>query len=182
MSNRGKKDCPNCKAELGARTILCKSCAYYFPTKEIRKDLLEVKIAPKSPKFYDTMGPGRKTCPSCKKIVIAIIKNCPECNFDFIALKNQKLAEKLKQQEEKEKNLVTKEDMSPLTKQILASIPSGTIYPGEYEKESSAEHAKRILSYGKERALNLLKLHKSTKDWGHVDWKMVEEELENKGL
>ena len=50
MIKRGIKKCPNCNTELGARTKLC-DCGYYFPSKEIRKDLLEEKI--KQKECYD---------------------------------------------------------------------------------------------------------------------------------
>jgi len=37
------------------------------------------------------------------------------------------------------------------------------------------DHAERILGYGKERATNLLKQHKSGCTWSHINWKIVEE-------
>ena len=57
MGKRGKKDCPNCNKELGARTNLCGNCGYHFPTKEVRLDLLEEKKNTISNvnKIYDTM-------------------------------------------------------------------------------------------------------------------------------
>ncbi len=103
MSKKGKKDCPNCNKELGARTNLC-SCGYHFPTKEVRLDLLEEKkntVVSKVNKIYDTPGKGRKTCPSCNIIVASIIKVCFKCNFDFVAEKKEKLEKEEKEREEK---------------------------------------------------------------------------------
>jgi len=41
--------------------------------------------------------------------------------------------------------------------------------------DTSKDHAERILSYGKERATILFKLHRWSNNWHHVDWKIVEE-------
>jgi hypothetical protein len=39
---KGKKNCPNCKIELGARTELC-DCGWYYPEGKIRQDLMAKK-------------------------------------------------------------------------------------------------------------------------------------------
>ena len=177
-AGKGKKTCPNCNAEIGARSKLCDSCAYHFESGEVRQDLLDIKQAPKTPKTYTSMGPGRKQCPECNVIISAVSKTCLKCDFDFVALKEKKLAEK-ELEPEKEEKVVKTEAIKPLTQEILSSI-RGDVNPGETTtKLSSSEHAQRILDSGKERARNLLKAHKASNVWSHVDWKLVEEGLEN---
>ena len=51
------------------------------------------------------------------------------------------------------------------------------VEPYEAPKElTPKEHAERILSYGKDKALSLLKQSKMN-HWGHVDWDVVEKGL-----
>ena len=105
-----RKLCPECNKELGTRTILC-NCRYHFPTKEIRLDLLEEKKKRTSDtnKVYDEIGQGRKTCPSCNLIIAAVIKNCFNCNFDFLAAKKERDdKEEIERQEKREKRLEEK--------------------------------------------------------------------------
>lgn len=96
MSSRGKKDCPNCNTEIGARCLLCDSCGYHFPSKEVRKDLLEEKNKPKTKeiKIFTESGIGRKTCSECSVIVAGVTKICPKCNYDFSILQKEKALKK----------------------------------------------------------------------------------------
>ena len=76
----GKKNCPNCSKENGGRTILCE-CAYHFPTKEIRQDLLEEKNKNIEKKL--SSGDGRlKTCPNCSKEIHIKTLLC-KCGWHF---------------------------------------------------------------------------------------------------
>jgi len=167
MSSRGKKDCPNCNTEIGARCLLCSNCGYHFPTGEIRKDLLKEKKDTKvGPKIYKKLGKGKKKCPGCNIIIGGVSKKCPQCSFDFIAAKK---IEKKKKVVKKE----TKEDyIDPRVKKLL-DIP---VYVAP-KKLSSKDHAERILSYGIERAKSLLFMAKIGKCWSHVNWDIVEKGL-----
>ena len=104
MGKRGRKTCPKCDTETGARTHLC-DCGYHFPSKEMRKDLLEEKKNSvnkiEKNKIYETKGKGRKKCPSCNIIIGGILKNCFKCNFDFIAAKKEKNEQEEKERQEK---------------------------------------------------------------------------------
>jgi hypothetical protein len=186
MSSRGKKDCPNCNTEIGARCFLCNSCGYHFPSKEIRKDLLEKKLKPEGIKIFTKMGQGKKTCPGCNIIIGAVTKNCPKCNFDFSSLRKEKELKKEKVREAKAQKREEKVDKKEqiigfkILQKELEGTGQGVMESITYEepiKLSSKDHAKRILSYGKERAATLLKLHKSMKSWNHVDWDIVEKGL-----
>lgn len=165
MSKRGKKDCPNCNTEIGARSHLC-SCGYYFPTKEIRKDLLKKKNTIVAPKTYTALGQGRKKCPGCEIIIGGVTKKCPQCSFDFVLAKKQRDEKEVKK-EKKVKKVAAPVKINPEVEKLL-SLPT---YKGT-KKLTPKEHAERILSYGKKRARSLLKHLKESK-WSHVDWEMV---------
>ncbi len=257
MAGRGKKDCSNCKEEVGARLVLCE-CGYHFLEKKIRSDLLEAKNAPKDPrvvktydsvkqgrkscltcgtivgsiakicpkcnfdyilakkekkeaqkikrekdleekeakrkerlekkeerskqqvlvpkevKTYDSLGRGKKGCPTCETIVAGVTKICPKCDFDYVSAKKEKdiikEEKKVKKQEKRENN--QEKEMSPITNALMA-MPKYEA-PHDYTPK---EHATRILSFGKQRAENLLQQHKTQGGWGHVDWKFLETEL-----
>lgn len=59
MSKRGKKDCPNCSAEVGARCILCSSCGFDFVAarkekiEAAKKEKEEKKSAPVKERYID---------------------------------------------------------------------------------------------------------------------------------
>ena len=102
-AGQGKKFCPSCTKKIGVRTSLCK-CGYHFPSKKVRKDLLEEKknsSVNKENKIYDKEGKGRKRCPGCNIIVGGILKTCFKCNFDFVAAKKEKEEQKEKERQEK---------------------------------------------------------------------------------
>jgi len=120
MSGRGKKDCPKCSTEIGARTQICK-CGYDFSSA--KKD-----VAPKEPEKVETP-----------------------------------------KKEEAYASLVMKREERIREKTGIECIEFVPI------KMNSKDHADRILSYGKDRAINLLKCHKSGNTWSHVDWGVVEE-------
>ena len=108
MGKRGRKICPKCNTELGARTITC-SCGYdFYPTKVVEK----------------------KKDPVKEEVPVEEVKKEIE-----------------------------------------------TIFYEEIPKLTPKEHAKRILSYGKERAKILLFLAQTRKYWSHVDWEIVEKGL-----
>lgn len=181
-----QKICPNCSKENGGRTILCQ-CAYHFPTKEIRKDLLEeknkIKEKPEQ-KIYDKKGTGRKECPSCGIIVVGVTKVCPKCNFDFISAKEEREKEKeLKrlEKENKKNNFIPQERMSQKTFKLLTEVSldilnSGGKYIPPYIP-TKKENAKRFLEKDiktKKILYNYAMFHHC---WNHIDWKYVGEKL-----
>jgi len=171
MASRGKKDCPNCKEEIAARSHLCGSCGWHFATKEVRKDLLEKKVAPIKNKIYTSLGQGKKGCPECQTIVGAVTKICPKCNFDYVLARKKIVeAKEIKKEAKRQKK---KEQ----TKSVDTRLPFDITPYVPPKKLSSMDHAKRILSYGTYRAKTLLFLAKYNKNWTHVDWKAVEEGL-----
>ncbi len=195
MAKRGVKNCPNCNTEIGVRTVLCSSCSYHFPTKEIRKDLLEKKKI-KEPKVFTSLGQGRKQCPGCGIIIAGIVKVCHKCGFDFVPgiekKKKEKEDKKKEKQRKKEERIENREKrieekkrkrqesgekggerISPTTAKLLAEV-------GPYEESprlTKKEHAERILGYEEKRARLLLETHDVHKCWNHVDWDVVREGL-----
>lgn len=73
-----RKTCPNCKEQVGVRTILCK-CGYHYPSEKVRKDLLAAKTAPKGP----SAGQGKKFCKGCKEVIGARCHLCPKCGYYY---------------------------------------------------------------------------------------------------
>ena len=162
MSRRGRKDCPNCHKEIGARSYLCDKCGFHFSSGKIRKDLLEEKTKPHEPVKYTELGRGRKRCPGCEIIIAAVTKNCPDCGFDFSTIVKKEKKKRVKPVEKVEV-------INPLVAEMLM------IGPYEAPKMlTPREHAKRILSYGRDRARSLLSQARISKCWSHVDWNLVE--------
>lgn len=175
----GRKICPNCNENIGARANLCLKCGWSFLSNEIRKDLLDAKLAPKRPLVYSEEGRGRKKCPGCGIIIAAIVKTCHKCKFDFVALKAEKdatlkeerekreVARELRLQKAREKSAARNnhDDIKPEIREMM------NIEHEPIPKRTPLEHAKRILGYGKERAGRLLGYSKGK--WSHVDWKYV---------
>lgn len=179
MANRGKKDCPNCKQEIGARCLVCPECGYHYESKTIRKDLLKNKDEKKEISVFTEGGKGKKECPSCHVFVGAVTKICPKCDHDFSSAKKEVKEEKKEAPVKKDE-----EEVNSLTKKILAR-ESANHHICKVEitcKMTPQEHANRILSYGKERAMALLNFHEWYGGWGHVDWKIVREGLAEPAL
>jgi len=179
VAKYNKKQCPNCNLKLGPRTVLC-SCGYHYPSKEVRKDILEEKNNRKikTPIFYTEMGPCRKQCPSCNSIMMSREKVCLKCNFDFISAKKEKDDKKLRVREEKKqkKEQDQSQTVSAKTKKILSELtPMYDFEP--IKKLTSKEHAERILGYGEKVASHLLHSSKKNHCWSHVDWNIVEQGL-----
>ena len=109
MGKRGRKACPKCTTETGARTILC-DCGYHFPTKEMRKDLLKEKKNPPIKKDGKTAGQGKKFCPSCTKKIGVRTSLC-KCGYHFSSKKVRKdlLEEKKNSSVNKENKIYDKE-------------------------------------------------------------------------
>ena len=170
MAGRGRKDCPNCNTEIGARSHVC-SCGYHFPSGEIRKDLIK-STEPVGPKTYKELGRGRKQCPDCDIILGGVTKICHKCNFDFVLAKKEKDAEVSKNKEEKKTVEKVEEKISSVVKELL-TLPR-YVAP---VKLSPKDHAKRILSYGARRANTLLAQARVHKCWSHVDWEIVKQGL-----
>jgi len=184
MSSRGKKDCPGCNTEIGARSILCISCGYHFPTGEIRKDLIKEKEEPK-PIFYNEIGKGRKQCPTCSSIIGGVTRICPKCSYDFSSARKEKEETKEGERKEKEevkdrkrKEIQEIKEAKKKKKEVVVPVERSRFTAPEYKapkKLSPEEHANRILEYGVERATNLLKQFKNK--WIHVNWEIVKEGL-----
>jgi len=100
------------------------------------------------------MGRGKKTCPECNTELGARTLKC-SCGYEFGVKKKE--SEPVK--------------TTPLMDSKILVKAGKTI-----RKTSSKEHAKRIISYGKERASALL-LQSKRQGWGHVDWDYVREHI-----
>ncbi len=124
------------------------------------------------------MPRGKKTCPDCNTELGVRTHNCPECQYDFSSAKKEKYSTEKKKKEEKKNgndngngNGKT-EKVSPVVAELLAHVEENPyVEPKEMDRD---DHADRVLSYGENRAKNLL--HLSGKGgWGHVNWQRVEE-------
>lgn len=188
MAKRGKKDCPNCKAEIAARSLICEECGFHYPSGVVRKDLLTVKQQPKKAEVYTEGGKGRKQCPKCNVFIAAVTKECPQCQHDFRAEKKEKAEKSIREvihevaegasevKREEPQRKVIDETMKILMKEeerLRNRVP----VVREPQANTPEEHAKKILGYGKKRASLLLNMHKYGQTWSHVNWKMVEEGL-----
>jgi len=76
---RGKKNCPNCKSEIGARTQLCE-CGYHYPSDKVRKDLLEEKN--KEVSNPSTNRKGVKNCVNCNE-EIGVRTHLCKCGWHY---------------------------------------------------------------------------------------------------
>jgi len=75
-SGMGRKQCPECKIYVAARTGVCE-CGYEFV-----KGAKAAKNAVKEPKkheVHDTGGRGRRHCVACNKYFFSGLKVCPGC-------------------------------------------------------------------------------------------------------
>jgi hypothetical protein len=118
------------------------------------------------------MARGKKTCPSCSTETGPRTYKCKNCGFDFAAAK-AKAAKEVSTEKREKKTSKEEEYIHPEVAKLMADPPVET----ETEHLTPDEHADRILSYGRERAGNLLGLAKSSGGWKHVNWKRVEERL-----
>jgi hypothetical protein len=115
------------------------------------------------------MPRGKKICSECNTVCGVRCHRCTNCNTEFV----KKVVEiKDKKAKKKEKEI---EKIDPKIQALLDSLPEDIEM--EHKKTSTKDHAKRILSYGKEKASFLLKMAKSEGYWKHIDWKVVEEGL-----
>ena len=176
MASLGKKDCPNCNTEIGGRTHLC-NCGWHFSTKEMRKDLLKEKLKVKKEKIYTEAGAGRKTCPTCGNIVGARTMICSKCQLDFSSVEKEiKIKKETKVEVKEEKESI---GYKIIQKEIKESVGKKKIDHSGIFNLTAEGHAKRILSYGVERAKVLLEIHGWSKCWYHVDWDIVKEGISN---
>lgn len=116
---------------------------------------------------------GKKMCPSCNKEVGARTHNC-SCGHKFVSKIIEQGAIRVKNEEEKKEKKKKEKPVSSLTQELL-SIP---INNKSVKKITPKEHAKRVLDYGRDRAIILLEESKNRKCWSHVDWHYVEARLE----
>ena len=123
------------------------------------------------------MAKGRKICGGCGKDIGAVNMTCPLCNFIF--------EKKVKEVKEKKVKVITEtivdEDGNSqvIKKPIVTTMKFNWDIPKYIKPQelTSREHAQRILDLGKCRASSLLFLHKTNKNWSHVDWKFIEEKI-----
>jgi hypothetical protein len=109
------------------------------------------------------MPRGKKICPACSTECGIRTVTC-KCNHTFSFSAKKGNGDKKKKTEY----------ISPATQELLEHVALNPYV--EPEKMNSDDHANRILSYGKDRALNLLRQSKNS-TWSHVNWKKVEEKL-----
>jgi hypothetical protein len=79
MSKRGKKDCPSCNTELGARTLICPECKFDFSSA---KKEVEVKEDSESPIIKKPDNSGYAT-----KVLAREEKNLPKDRVPFVPVK-----------------------------------------------------------------------------------------------
>ena len=102
------------------------------------------------------MARGKKNCLKCKKEVGARALKCP-CGYVF--------ERKPKAPEE-------------VTTRTVINNAKVIAEAGKTRRKTSPEqHAKRIISYGKERATILYSLSKIKSRWQHVDWDYVQKKF-----
>lgn len=118
------------------------------------------------------MPRGKKTCPECSTELGVRTYICPQCEFDFSSRKKE-IVSKIEKKKDRDKN-GKKEHISSATTELLG-YAEGHPYIAP-KKLTPDEHADRILSYGKNRAKNLLGLSKNG-GWKHVNWNGVEEKI-----
>ncbi len=154
---KGRKTCPECNAEVGARVIQC-NCKYDFFAKEVKKEMFTEKPQQRN---HLAEGKGKKRCPECLFIVGARVKICAHCNYNFFP--DGAKAKKV-------------EIVNPVVQNLIET--ANYDFEDETEKFTPDQHAQRILKLGEERARILLLQAKEEKKWSHVNWEMVREGLE----
>lgn len=112
------------------------------------------------------MPRGKKICPSCSTECGVRTSIC-KCSHNFSSVPKKENGG-----EEKKTNEKKPEYVSPKTQELLDHVALNPYV--EPEKMSADEHADRILAYGKNAALNLLRQHRSGNSWSHVNWNRVE--------
>jgi len=128
---------------------------------------------------------GKKICPNCKKELGVRTGICPDCQHDFskkkIIISPNKETVDSNKKEEIKRIKVVKEDLeekkhirdpysTPDDEVIARPGKNVTNYTGE-------EHADRILAMGERKARSLLMAHNTGNTWSHVNWKYLEEKL-----
>jgi len=109
------------------------------------------------------MARGKRKCPKCSTEQGVRVLVCISCNYSFADNRKPK-------EEPKAKKADVVEKVNPLLTSIRKNVPAHI----PLIKTTPADHAERILSYGKERATILCKLAQWSGSWKHVDWSMVE--------
>jgi RNA polymerase subunit RPABC4/transcription elongation factor Spt4 len=173
---KGKKNCPNCKEEVGARVLQC-NCKYHFFQKKI---LLEMIYVPIEKKDYSSEGKGRKKCPQCTNIVGVRTIVCPKCNYNFFSAKEEIVVIK----EEQKKVDKPLKHLNPIIEQLKQEQEQKQEQENcdiqiieDVKNLSPDEHIDRIMKLSKERILNLINMSKDNK-WGHVNWNKIKSRYE----
>ena len=115
------------------------------------------------------MARGKKICPKCSTETGVRSSTCEKCKHIFSSPKKIDVAPKEKPEKKEEY-------VSVRTTELLEHVKNNPYVAAP--RMTADEHAKRILEYGKERATNLYKQHKSGNTWNHINWKKIEEGLE----
>jgi len=77
MGKRGKKNCPQCHTEVGARTLSCPNCPHIWGERKTQV------YVPKG------LGRGKKQCPECKTVVGSKSLSCSHCSHSWGKPKTQ---------------------------------------------------------------------------------------------
>ena len=154
--------------------------------KKVEKVLaLAEKLKIKEQKTYDSLGHGKKKCPSCDIIMASASKICFACKFDFaeIIAEKKKLAEQKKEARVAKKLLknskikvqeeVEEEDQvktTPIATTIVSEVAEPTIVVVE---KTAINNAEDVLNLGEKRATMQWKYAKKHNCWDHIDWDYV---------
>lgn len=94
-AGKGRKQCPNCKIYIAARTGVCPDCDYELTegAKAAQAAVQEKAndLQKRQSEVHDTGGRGRRQCHGCKKYYGVRLKVCPGCGV--AAVKVDKVAE-----------------------------------------------------------------------------------------
>ena len=160
--------------------------------KEQKRADKEAKIMViKTVNKHDSLGYGKKKCPSCDIIMASASKICPKCQFDFadIIAEKKKLAEQKKEVREakkllKKSNIKVKKVEDQIEDQNIKISPLVSTISSDFKKEKVSqlndariEKAKEVLSKGPEYARVLLKHVRKLRCWDHIDWDYVAEQI-----
>jgi hypothetical protein len=165
-SGKGRKQCLKCNVFVASCYKVC-ICGNKFEKKQ-------VVVREKVIKTYPEGGRAKKQCPECSVFILGKERICV-CGHKFpdpVLLKEKKRIEKI---EEKSKAKIEEERVVIIK---LPPIPTGYM-SGAY-KETPEENAERILGYGKERSLRLLKQKDLHGGWKHVNWDTIRSSLDVK--
>jgi len=180
---QGKKVCPKCQSEYGARKTQC-VCGHMFPIKATPTVETPVETpsatvdqsAVESISSTGEEGPVKPLVSDITSVVESppVVTNPSNIEPPFVV---SPIAVETK--ETIVKKVIKKTvhiDIEQVTREIHSDdvlTTKGYITP----KMTPLQHAERILGYGPEKAARIYHLHELVSSWGHVDWNHVKEML-----